>query len=570
MPRADPWPSLVIADAATCTPLFRVRSARTHGLGWRADWLSNSAGFVIGDHDGYQIVRIHPTPHLVRLPGRGARLANLGGGGIGGELEGPEPAPTGDGRYFGYGPSVYDAVADRWLGPELDSPHPWAWWGESHRERWFELTNESHGGNEWLLLPPTIELPPFPDVIAFRVAGTGDCLHLRALPGETSAIIGCLPDGAGLVLTEPAETPPHLVHDIGGIPSQPHPAVALSYPAVWVHVRTADGAEGWVSHDYLEHDIVRRRTFDPTGAVGEPGSYAFLDEAGAVVTTYEGLRDGSATGLRIHMSDAYGQSQAGVYDAVAVGDLFEWWEADDCFVRYVVKEDPAGTSPRKEFAVEWMTYAFTGCSGAISPAATASFAWGPLPDLGGTTLAAPVRHGPFQLVPAGWSGSVEVPEAYPSPGYSATNPVLTTDLAEARKLPYWRDPALPPGSRLARATSGYVTDPIYGYSATYRGAESDVTIWARHAAYRGAPEETSWLDGQGLYETRIIAGRPAAVMYSPTDTNHDPLFPVTIWVYDPATEALYSVLGENKSLLGSNVDAVIAIAESLFEPPNAP
>ncbi len=314
-------------------------------------------------------------------------------------------------------------------------------------------------------------------------------------------------------------------------------------------------------------------TYDPTGQATTPGSYAFLDEAGAVVTTYEGLRDGSATGLVIHKSDSAGTSQAAVYDLVQAGDLFEWRKADDCWVRYAVTEvkaDPAGTAPRKHLAIEWMTYAFTGCTGAIAANTAASFAWGPLPDLGGTSLTAPVRHGPFQLVPADWSGSVEVPETYPSPGYSATSPVLTTDLAEARKLPYWRDPALPPGSRLARATSGYVTDPIYGYSATYRGAESDVTIWAYHAAYRGAPEETSWLDGRGVYETRIIAGRPAAVMYSPADTNYDPLFPVTVWVYDPATEALYWVLGENKRLLGSNVDAVIAIARSLFEPPNAP
>ncbi|MCY3886754.1 MAG: hypothetical protein OXG19_03485 [Chloroflexi bacterium] len=260
--REDPWPSVVIADAATCAPLFRVRSAQTHELLWDADWLSNSAGFVIRVHDGYQIVRVHPTPHLVRLPGKGARPANLASGGSGvwdGWEEGPEPAPTGDGRYFGYGPSVYDAVEDRWVGPELDDPNPSWWWGDSHRERWFGLINESHGGNEWLLLPPTIEFPPFPDVIAFRVAGTGSCLRLRAAPGQESETRDCLPDGARLVLTAPAETPPYLVRDPGAPPSQPHPAVALWYPGddprmTWVHIRTEDGAEGWVSHDYLEHD----------------------------------------------------------------------------------------------------------------------------------------------------------------------------------------------------------------------------------------------------------------------------------------------------------------------------
>ena len=579
VPRADPWPSLVIADAATCTPLFRVRSARTHGLGWRADWLSNSAGFVIGDHDGYQIVRIHPTPHLVRLPGRGARLANLGGGGIGGELEGPEPAPTGDGRYFGYGPSVYDAVADRWLGPELDSPHPWAWWGESHRERWFELTNESHGGNEWLLLPPTIELPPFPDAIAFRVAGTGDCLRLRALPGEASAIIGCLPDGARLVLTAPA-----LVRDPGAPPLLPHPAVTLWYPGddpqmTWVHVRTEDGAEGWVSHDYLEHDIAHRRTFDPTAAVGEPGRYAFLDAAGDVVTTYEGLRDGTATGLRVHTSDAYGQSQAGVYDAVAVGDIFEWWEADDCFVRYTVTEvktDPDTTSPRKEFAVEWMTYAFTGCSGAISSTATASLQWGPLPDLGGPSLTAPIRHALWQIVPEGWTGETEDPQ--PRDGaYTEVPPGRRTTIAEARLLPRWRDADLPSGWTFWDA----VTDPTvtpFGYEAAWgtedgslgiiiRGEQAGGTGFIQSATGRYAIGDNRKLS---VTETRMIAGRPAIVSYSPAGPTNDIDFLVRLLLHDPATDSEYTILTYDRSLAGSNVDAVIAIAESLFEPPNAP
>ena len=96
--------------------------------------------------------------------------------------------------------------------------------------------------------------PPFSDEIAFRVAGTGSCLRLRAAPGEASAIRDCLPHGARLVLTAPGAPPPNLLRP------QPHPAVAwtgggISNPGdPWGHVRTAAGAEGWVSHDYLEHD----------------------------------------------------------------------------------------------------------------------------------------------------------------------------------------------------------------------------------------------------------------------------------------------------------------------------
>ena len=85
----------------------------------------------------------------------------------------------------------------------------------------------------------------------------------------------------------------------------------------------------------------RYDTYDTTGAVAEPGSYAFLadpTDTSSVVTTYEGLRDGTTTALRIHEADADGVSRAAFLDTVEAGDTFEWKEADDCFVRY--------TSPR--------------------------------------------------------------------------------------------------------------------------------------------------------------------------------------------------------------------------------
>lgn len=253
--REDPWPSIVIADAATCAPLFRVRSAHTYELVWDAAWLPSSDGFVIGVHDGYMILRVRPAPDLVRLPGRGAGLANPAGDGGGftdfyeatNRLAGPEPAPTGDGRYFGYGPNVYDALEDRWLGPAFVRDGPFGW-ADSHRERWFVIKGYwGEGWVRWLLLPPKIEFPPFSDETAFRVAGTGSCLRLREAPGEESGTKDCLPDGERLILTKPNEP----------VRAAPHPAVFLAgrrYSPVWIHVRTEDGAEGWVSHDYLEHD----------------------------------------------------------------------------------------------------------------------------------------------------------------------------------------------------------------------------------------------------------------------------------------------------------------------------
>ena len=509
--RADPWPSVVIADAATCAPLFRVRSARTYELVWDAAWLPSSDGFVISVHDGYMILQVRPTPDLVRLPGQGARLVNPAGGGGGGgatnHRAGPEPAPTDDGRYFGYGPNVYNALEDRWLGPAFVGDGRF-WWGDSHRERWFTIVSYwGEGRYTWLLLPPAIEYPPFSDVIAFRVARTGSCLRLRAAPGVASEIIGCLPDGARLVLTEPNEPPPGLPRYPSG-PSQPHPAVTWTYPVdgprmTWVHVRTEHGAEGWVSQDYLEHDIARcqprapadRRSNDAadlgledcglppttltygapvtTGAVTDAGEYAFLtdpDDLTTLVTTYEGLRDGSTTGLVIHKNDSAGTSQADLLDLVGAGDLFEWREASDCFVRYLVtavKDDPAGDNlpPRKLLAVAWMTYAFTGCSGAISPTATAILQFGPLPALGGSSLTAPVIHGIYQIVPEDWTGVAETGQVHHPPGvppgpFMGGHLTQTADVAMAREHPYWREPMLPSDWTFAFAvTGGYETRP---------------------------------------------------------------------------------------------------------------
>ena len=318
-----------------------------------------------------------------------------------------------------------------------------------------------------------------------------------------------------------------------------------------------------------------------TGSVTDAGDYAFLtdpDDLTTLVTTYEGLRDGSTTGLVIHQTDSGGTSQADFYDLVEAGDLFEWRQASDCFVRYTVtdvKDDPAGDAPRKLLAVAWMTYAFTGCSGAISPTATASFAWGPLPALGGTSLTAPVRHGPYQLVPEDWTGAVEAPESHYPTSYSPfTTPIYMADPdpAVASELPYWREPTLPAGWALHTISRGTVNDPPFGYTASYSipGGWIGVRIEGYYAVGRGWAEEASWSDGGGVYETRMIHGRPARVMYSPPGLNHDPLFPLTVWVYDPVTQTEYAVYGYAGILLGDKVDAVIAIARSLFESPNPP
>ena len=332
----------------------------------------------------------------------------------------------------------------------------------------------------------------------------------------------------------------------------------------------------------------RYDAYDTSGAVGEPGSYAFLADpadASSAVTTYEGLRDGTATALRIHATDADGVSRAVFLDSVEVGDLFEWKEADDCFVRYAVTEvlaEPSGP-PRRLLGVEWMTYAFTGCSGPIAAEAAATVDWGELPDLGGTSLTVPIVHGIYQIVPAGWKGAtVEEKVDFDAPGepHRGQEPRWYSTLAEARQLPYWRDPALPEGWKFDSAGIGGL-GPHYGYCARFITEER---TWRHNEVYRNPgfdlcgehvvgwyhAEKASWHDGASVRETRVIAGRPAMVIYSPEGPNSSPGFPITIWVYDAGTESTYTLVAADRSISGSNIEAALVIVRGLFEPPNPP
>ena len=313
-------------------------------------------------------------------------------------------------------------------------------------------------------------------------------------------------------------------------------------------------------------------TYDTTGAVTTAGSYAFLteadDETMTAVTTYEGLRDGTTTALLIHTSDAGDAPQSGVYDLVETGDIFEWKQADDCLVRYKVMStaQSAGEVSKRGFGVEWMTYAFTGCSGAVSTDASVSLTWGTLPDLGGASLTVPVIHGTFQLAPRAWTGAEMQRERLNPPSYSDINPVYTTSTAEARSLPYWRDPVLPAGWTFSEAFSGGESQPPYGYCATYlteRGGLG-VEICAGHVSLRFALKAAATEAGR-VTEARVIAGHPALVRYwIPTPTDQITNTPVKVWVYDAATNSSYTIRGIDPAVTGTKVDAVIAIARSMF------
>ena len=105
-------------------------------------------------------------------------------------------------------------------------------------------------------------------------------------------------------------------------------------------------------------------SYDTTGEATTRGSYAFLTDPNdltTAVTTYEGLRDRTTTGVRIHTSDAYGASQADTYADVAVGDVVEWRKSQDCWIRYLVTSAPAPAAgaTTREFGVKRVTYTYT-------------------------------------------------------------------------------------------------------------------------------------------------------------------------------------------------------------------
>ncbi|MCY3886239.1 MAG: hypothetical protein OXG19_00820, partial [Chloroflexi bacterium] len=221
----------------------------------------------------------------------------------------------------------------------------------------------------------------------------------------------------------------------------------------------------------------------------------------------------------------------------------------------------------------WMTYAFTGCSGTIPAGTAGRVSVGELPALGGTSLTAPIRHGPYHLLPNGWTGPREGWQYRDAPGFNDGRG-NTEDINEARRLPYWRDPVLPAGWTFGAASNSPEGKTIWGYEAVYLEPNGSLglEIIGQFAGDHGLPWDASWqpnTSDQIVREARMIAGRPAIVKYSPSGPQHQPLAVVRVHIYDAATESQYELSGLS-SLRGDNVDPMIAIAESLFAEERTP
>ena len=112
----------------------------------------------------------------------------------------------------------------------------------------------------------------------------------------------------------------------------------------------------------------RYDTYDTTGTVATPGSYAFLAEGlggeSSAVTDWHALTD--TTTIMVNVSDSGGTSHAAFYNSIEIGDVIEWYPVgyEDCWMRYrvtAILPDPPGERARKLLAVEWLYLAHLMC-----------------------------------------------------------------------------------------------------------------------------------------------------------------------------------------------------------------
>ncbi len=243
-----PWASVVIADAMTCEPILRVRSAYASQSGWTGRWLPSGDGFVVGvaPHPetgrDFALVRVRPSPALVDLPpspvpppyGSHHRI-------------GPWFAPVGGDRYFArQHVGVYDAHLQRWMRPVNEDLWPDGWTSAGEVVQVASPYDPYEGGADWLLVQPTLEFPPFSEELTFRVVGAGACVELRRASGDRA----CLADGtpvtyAGAENVTPVAGlfPADITDQDGGLD--------YDQEGLLLWVRTDGGLEGWIRTEHL-------------------------------------------------------------------------------------------------------------------------------------------------------------------------------------------------------------------------------------------------------------------------------------------------------------------------------
>ncbi len=263
------WPVVVVADADTGEPRFRVRGAALcygdigsgeAGSG-RRRWLADSSGILVATKSGFRIVEVvEPALRLAPLANANQFLPFF------------EPSPD-DPDLFAVGSNEFvpegegggllgdlilvdahgNSLREVVLAPTAGGLGHLPPWGSSGSEVRFNIPHPDHHGagdcGVGVTPPPKIEFPPFDDDIHLMVAADGDCLNLRDLPVTAATVITCLPDDTSVTVTEVSLT------EVPGYFSSLEPfVISVSYSDgdEWAHVRTDTGQEGWVSSEFLD------------------------------------------------------------------------------------------------------------------------------------------------------------------------------------------------------------------------------------------------------------------------------------------------------------------------------
>ena len=308
--------------------------------------------------------------------------------------------------------------------------------------------------------------------------------------------------------------------------------------------------------------VMRYGAPEPSGIVDAPGEYAFFSAAGPI-TTYEGLRQ-DVERLVIHERDADGASWEAFYAEVAAGDDFEWREADDCWVRYLVDEvfpDPTD-APLKVLAVHWITYAFTGCSGTVPATGDRMWTWAP-PNIQSPDITVPVRHGPYLLYALSAEPAFQVEWVWPSPPSEAASGASTdwpsSDLEKIAEHPLWKEPSLPNGWRL-RSSYAYSESLIESYYEDDNGKLAMEIVIER-------PENGPFRVGiqtenlGNIAEARTIDERHAVVW---TSTESEWYYGAMIDIFDEVNRITYNIITWHSDL-STDANAIIKIARSLYQ-----
>ncbi len=245
------WPAFTLEDLRDQETVLRdVRASTLRG----GAWLSDSSGVVVATPNGFSILRTDGS--ATPLPFGPVERSGVGGVAV------PVPAPN-DAELFLYNGEVIRANGEV-LSPAIAaadwaSNSPWNEYGFSPDGAELRFVQSPPPGGDIGLtvltafgLPARVERPPFPDEVRMQVDTAGDTLNLRDFPSTDGQILAQLRDGDLLTVTNGSGEREPATSAWPDEASADPDTFAWAYDVPWwVHVRMADGVEGWVRSEFV-------------------------------------------------------------------------------------------------------------------------------------------------------------------------------------------------------------------------------------------------------------------------------------------------------------------------------